>query len=190
MEVVAEAENGRAALSLTRKLKPNVIVMDIHMPDMNGIDATRQIVTEFPGVKIIAFSMHSDRKFVVGMLKAGVSGYLLKEAAFEELAHAIRTVVANRNYLCPKIAKTVLIDYKEHLLANGPDASTILTAREREMLQLIAEGRTTKEIAEKLNVSVKTVETHRRNIMQKLDMYSIAELTKYAIRVGLTSLES
>jgi len=190
MEVVAESDNGRTALRLTRKLKPNVIVMDINMPDMNGIDATRQIVAEFPGVKVIAFSMHSDRRFVVEMLKAGVSGYLLKDAAFEELANAIRTVMDNRNYLCPKIAKTVLEDYKKHLLATEPSAVVVLTAREREVLQLIAEGRTTKQIGDRLNVSVKTVETHRRNIMKKLDIYTIAELTKFAIRQGLTSIDT
>ena len=189
MEVVAESDNGRTALRLTRKLKPDVIVMDINMPDMNGIDATRQIVSEFPDAKVIAFSMHSDRQFVVEMLKAGVSGYLLKDAAFEELANAIRTVADNRNFLCPKIAKTVLEDYKEHLHTTEPSASAVLTGREREVLQLLSEGRTTKQIADQLNVSVKTAETHRRNIMEKLDMRSIAELTKFAIRQGLTSID-
>lgn len=190
MEVVAESDNGRTALKLTRKLKPNVIVMDINMPDMNGIDATRQIVAEFPDVKVIALSMHSDRRFVVEMLKAGVSGYLLKDAAFEELAKAIRIVMDNRNYLCPKIAKAVLDDYKENLLATDPSATAVLTAREREVLQLIAEGRKTKLIGDHLNVSIKTVETHRRNIMEKLDIYTIAELTKFAIRQGLTSVDT
>ncbi len=190
MEVVAESDNGRTALGLTRKLKPNVIVMDINMPDMNGIDATRQIVAEFPNVKVIAFSMHSDRRFVVEMLKAGVSGYLLKDVAFEELANAIRTVLANRNYLCPKIAKTVLEGYKEHLLASELSTSIVLTAREREVLQLLAEGRTTKQIGDRLNISIKTVETHRRKVMEKLDIYSIAELTKFAIRQGLTSVDT
>ena len=134
--------------------------------------------------------MHSDRRFVVEMLKAGVSGYLLKDVAFEELSNAINTVMENRNYLCPKIAKTVLEDYKEHLLSTDPSASVVLTAREREVLQLIAEGRSTKQTADRLNVSIKTVETHRRNIMEKLDIYTVAELTKFAIRQGLTSVDA
>ena len=189
MEVVAESDNGRTALRLTRKLKPNVIVMDINMPDMNGITATRQIVAEFPDVKIIAFSMHSDRQFVVEMLKAGVSGYLLKNSAFEELANAIRTVASNRNYLCTEVAKTILEDYKKNLHATESSAAMILTGREREVLQLLSEGRTTRQIAQQLHVSVKTAETHRRNIMKKLDLNSIAELTKFAIRQGLTSVD-
>jgi len=190
MEVVAVAENGRTAIKLTRKHKPDVIVMDINMPDMNGIDATRQIVAEFPGIKIIAFSMHSDHQFVAGALKAGVSGYLLKDSAFEELARAIRTVVANQTYLSPKIAVDVVKDYVEKLVDDRTGAPSILTNREREVIQLYAEGHTTKHIAERLYVSIKTVETHRRNIMKKLDIRSIADLTKFAIREGLTSLDT
>jgi len=189
MTVVAESDNGRTAIRMTRKMKPDVIVMDINMPDMNGITATRQIVAEFPDVKIIAFSMHSDRQFVVEMLKAGVSGYLLKDSAFEELANAIRTVANNRNYLCTEVAKTILEDYKKNLLATESSAAMILTGREREVLQLLSEGRTTRQIAQQLHVSVKTAETHRRNIMKKLDLNSIAELTKFAIRQGLTSVD-
>ncbi|MDH3358455.1 MAG: response regulator transcription factor [Desulfobacterales bacterium] len=190
MEVVAQVENGRTAIKLTRKIKPDVIVMDINMPDMNGIDATRQIVAEFPGIKIIAFSMHSDHQFVAGALKAGVSGYLLKDSAFEELARAIRTVVANQTYLSPKIAVDVVKDYVEKLVDDRTGAPSILTNREREVIQLYAEGHTTKHIAERLYVSIKTVETHRRNIMKKLDIRSIADLTKFAIREGLTSLDT
>jgi RNA polymerase sigma factor (sigma-70 family) len=190
MEVVAVAENGRTAIKLTRKHKPDVIVMDINMPDMNGIDATRQIVAEFPGTKVVAFSMHSDRQFVTGALKAGVSGYLQKDSAFEELARAIRTVMTNQTYLSPKITGTVIKDYKEQLSANELSSLPALTAREREVLQLIAEGRSTRQIAERLNVSVKTIETHRSKIMEKLDIRNIAELTKYAIREGLTSLDT
>ena len=190
MEVVAQVENGRTAIKLTRKIKPDVIVMDINMPDMNGIDATRQIVAEFPGIKIIAFSMHSDHQFVAGALKAGVSGYLLKDSAFEELARAIRTVVANQTYLSPKIAVDVVKDYVEKLVDDRTGAPSILTNREREVIQLYAEGHATKQIAERLYVSIKTVETHRRNIMKKLDIRSIADLTKFAIREGLTSLDT
>ena len=190
MEVVADAENGRAAVKLTRRFRPDVIVMDINMPDLNGIEATRQILAEFPGTKIIAFSMHTDHQFVAGALKAGVSGYLQKDSAFEELVRAIRTVVANQTYLSPKITADVVKGYVEKLIEDESAAPDFLTDREREVVQLHAEGYTTKQIAEHLNVSVKTVETHRRNIMQKLDITSIAELTKFAIREGLTTLDA
>ena len=190
LEVVAEAEDGRAAVKLTRRFKPDVIVMDINMPDLNGIDATRRIVAEFPGTKIIAFSMHTDHQFVAGALKAGVAGYLQKDSAFEELDRAIRTVVANQTYLSPKITADVVKGYVETLIADESGAPAFLTDREREVVQLHAEGYTTKHIAEHLNLSVKTVETHRRNIMQKLDISSIAELTKFAIREGLTTLDA
>jgi len=189
MEVVAEAENGRNAVRLTRKLKPDVIIMDISMPDLNGIEATRQIISESPGVRVIALSMHIDKRFVVEMFNAGVSGYLLKDCAFEELYGAIRAVVSNQTYLSPKIAGTVIKDYVHHVTTKHAPPATHLSPREREVLQLIAEGKNTKEIAARLNVSVKTVETHRRKIMERLNIHSIAELTKFAIREGLTSLE-
>ena len=190
MEVVAEAENGRAAVKLTRRLRPDVVVMDINMPDLNGIDASRQIVAEIPGTKIIVFSMHTERQFVVGALKAGVSGYLQKDSAFEELAKAIRTVVANQTYLSPKIAGGVVRGYVEKLMTAESAHPALLTGREREVVQLYAEGRETKQIAKILNLSVKTVETHRRNIMKKLNITSIADLTKFAIREGLTTLDT
>jgi two-component system response regulator NreC len=190
MELVADAENGRAAVKLTRRFRPDVIVMDINMPDLNGIDATRQILAEFPGTKIIAFSMHTDHQFVAGALKAGVSGYLQKDSAFEELVRAIRTVVANQTYLSPKITADVVKGYVEKLIEDESDAPDFLTDREREVVQLHAEGYPTKQIAEHLNLSVKTVETHRRHIMQKLGITSIAELTKFAIREGLTTLDA
>jgi DNA-binding NarL/FixJ family response regulator len=190
MAVVGEAENGRIALRLTRTLQPDVIVMDINMPDLNGIDATRQILAELPSVKIVAFSMHSDRQFVAEMFKAGVSGYLLKDAAFDELAKAIRTVADNQTYLCPKVADTVIKDYREQLHAFDPSDSAVPTDREREIIQLLAEGNTTKQIAHRLNLSIKTIESHRRNIMEKLKIHSIAELTKFAIREGLTTLDT
>ncbi len=189
MEVVAGAEDGRTAVQLAREFKPDVMLMDITMPDLNGIDATRQIVAESPGVKVVALSMHSDSRFVAGMISAGVSGYLLKDCAFEELTRAISAVVANQTYLSPRIAGTVIKDYAAKLSTNESSAFSVLTAREREVLQLIAEGPTTKQIAARLHVSVKTVETHRRQIMNKLNIYSIAELTKFALREGLTSLE-
>jgi len=189
MEVVAEAEEGRATLRLVRELSPDVVIMDVTMPDLNGIEATRQIVGEFDNVKIIALSMHSDALFVTEMLKSGASGYLLKDCAFEELARAIRTVVAGKTYLSPTISGVVVDDYLHRLSKIDFSDSEVLTDREREVLQLIAEGNSTKRIALKLHISVKTVETHRRQIMNKLDIHTVAELTKYAVRKGLTSLE-
>ena len=188
MEVVAEADNGRKAVKLAQKYKPDIVIMDISMPDLNGIEATRQIVSETPDTKVIAFSMHSDRRFITRMLKAGVSGYLLKDCAFEELANAINSVISNETYLSPRITTTVLKDYMNQLTLNEPTDISLLTAREQEVLQLIAEGNTTKETASLLHVSRKTIETHRRQIMEKLKINSIAELTKFAIREGLTSL--
>ncbi len=167
LEVVGMADNGRQALKLTRRLKPDVVIMDIAMPELNGIDATRQILDEVPGVKVIALSMHSEKQFVEGMLRAGVMGYLLKESAFEELIKAIRVVCAGKKYLSPDVTDIVLRDYlnpsNENDRAQAPD----LTVREREVLQLLAEGRATKEIAERLNISIKTVESHRKNIMDQ-----------------------
>ena len=189
MEVIAEAHDGLTTVRLVQKLLPDIVIMDIGMPDMNGIEATRQIMTETKGVKVIALSMHSDRRFVLQMLKVGASGYLLKDSAFEELISAIHTVMANQPYLSPKITDVVVKEYLHGLPKNESTVFTILTAREREVLQLLAEGKTTKQIASALNISVKTIETHRQQIMEKLNMHSIAELTKYAIREGLTSLE-
>ena len=189
IEVLAEAENGRTAVELSRDLKPDVVIIDIAMPDLNGIEATRQIVAESPGVKVIALSMHSDRKFVREMLSAGASGYMLKDSAFEELDKAISTVNDNQTYLSPGIADTVVKDYLGKIVTDNSAASIALTNREREVLQLFAEGKTTKQIASLLFVSIKTIETHRKQIMDKLGLDSIAELTKYAIREGLTSLE-
>ena len=189
-EVVGEAESGREAVKLTRELKPDVIIMDISMPDLNGIDATQQILAESPKIKVIALSMYSDRRYVIGMLKAGVSGYLLKSCAFDELANAVNAVVKNRSYISPQIADTVMQDYTRNLTINDTSTVSALTPREREVLQLIAEGLTSTQIASRLFVSEKTVSTHRRQIMEKLNIFSVAELTKYALREGLTSLDS
>lgn len=189
MEVVAEACDGRTTVQRAKEMMPHIIIIDIAMPDLNGIEATRQIVTDIPGVKIIALSMHSDRRFVIRMLESGASGYLLKDSAFEELSMAIKTVLSGKIYLSPAIAGVVV----ENVMRNSPQkvsrTTAELTPREREVLQLLAEGRTTKKIASQLNVSVKTVETHRRQVMEKLDIHSVAELTKWAVREGLTSLE-
>lgn len=189
MEVAGEAENGRRTVGLARKLGPDVVIMDVTMPDLNGIEATRQIRGECPNVKVIALSMHSDKRFVLGMLEAGASGYLLKDCAFEELSRAIRSVAGNQTYLSPGITDVVIQDYLIKSSTLKTPTEPILTAREREVLQLIAEGKSTKETADILHVSIKTVETHRRQIMDKLDLHSIAALTKYALREGLTSLE-
>jgi len=189
MEVVGEAETGREAIKLATRIEPDVIIMDISMPDLNGIDATRQILAELPRTRVIALSMYSDRRYVIGMLKAGVSGYLLKNCAFEELVRAVTTVMNNQTYMSSKVADTVIQDYTRNLTIDDTSTVATLTAREREVLQLIAEGLTSAQIASRLFVSVKTVSTHRRQIMEKLKIYSIAELTKYALREGLTSLE-
>ncbi|MCK9197401.1 MAG: response regulator transcription factor [Syntrophales bacterium] len=191
MEVVGEAENGRKAIKLAEKLMPSVIVMDVSMPDMNGIEATRKIKTGTPDVKIIALSMHSDRRFVLGMLEAGASGYLLKDCAFGELANAITQVSTGNTYLSPQIADVVVKGYLNKTTdSSSGKGADLLTSREREILQLIAEGLTAKEIAAHVFLSIKTIETHRRNIMQKLNMKSTADLTKYAIREGLISLDA
>jgi DNA-binding NarL/FixJ family response regulator len=189
MEVVAEAENGRMTVQLALKVFPDVVIMDITMPDLNGIEASRQILSRAPDIKVVALSMHSDEQFVVEMLNAGASGYLLKDCALGELCLAIRAVVANQNYLSPGIASVVIKDYLRKLSrAKKPPVARMLTLREREVLQLVAEGNSSKKIASTLHVSVKTIETHRQQIMNKLNIHSVAELTKYAVLKGITSL--
>lgn len=188
MEVIAEAATGRIALRLSRKLSPDIVIMDITMPDLNGIEATRQIVSELPKVKVIALSMHSEKQFVEGMLNAGVSGYMLKDSAFEELISAVKTVISGRLYLSPDITGLVVTEYLKYRQAGQNSATNDLTPREREILQLLAEGHSTRDVARRLNISIKTVETHRSNIMRKLDLHTVAGLTKYAIREGLTAL--
>ncbi len=189
MEVAAEADEGRSAVRIACELKPDVVIMDVSMPDLNGMEATRQIVRKQPSIKIVALSMHSDNMFVTEMLKSGVSGYLLKDCAFEELSSAIRSVVDGKTYLSPAISGVIVNGYLNRLTNTQSADSQVLTDREREILQMISEGKTTKQIALKLHISIKTVETHRRKIMNKLNMFNVAELTKYAIRKGLTSLE-
>jgi two-component system response regulator NreC len=190
LKVVAEAEDGRTTVRLARELTPGVIIMDVAMPDLNGIEATRQIIMESPGTKVIALSMYADRRFVVNMLKAGASGYLLKECAFEELTRAIRVVLAHKTYLSPGVTDILVKDCKLGAPPNEVSAFGLLTPREREVLQLMSEGKPTTKIADQLHVSIKTVESHRQQLMQKLNLHSVAELTKYAIREGLTSLEA
>lgn len=191
LQVIGQASSGREATELARELQPDVVVMDVGMPDLNGIEATRRILSELPGTRVVALSMHSDRRFLQEMLKAGAVAYLLKDSAFEELALAVRAVASGRVYLSPQIANVVVDGYLGRSIGEAnPSAFAVLTSREREVLQLIAEGKTTKQIGAALHVSVKTVETHRRQIMEKLDLRSVAELTKYAIREGLASIEA
>lgn len=193
IEVVGEADNGREALQLARDVKPDVVIMDIGMQVLNGIEATRQIREENPDLRVIALSMHSDRRYVSEMLAAGASGYLLKDGAFEELAIAIRKVAEGQMFLAQGVSGTVLDDYVRRLTGAIPQGFSsggkALSPREREVLQLIAEGYSTKEIAAHLYLSVKTVETHRRQIMDKLGIFNVAGLIKHAIREGLASLE-
>jgi len=189
MEIIAEADNGRKVLKQAQELLPDVIIMDLSMPELNGIEATRQILSGAPEVKVIALSMHSDSLFVLNMIKSGASGYLLKDCALEELVKAIRAVVDDKTYLSPGVSDIVIRDFVTGWQTTNSSAFSVLSPREREVLQLMAEGRTTNQIADGLCVSVKTVEAHRKQVMTKLGIHSVAELTKYAIRQGLTSLE-
>jgi DNA-binding NarL/FixJ family response regulator len=189
MEVVGETSDGSQTIAAVSEKKPNIILMDISMPNLNGIDATRRIISENPSIKIIILSMHSDQKFVVEALKSGAVGYLLKDCAIDELIGAIRIVAAGQIYLARDIEDAVIKDYLKLADNRQGSAFTTLSIREREVLQLLAKGLSTKETASKLNISIKTVETHRKQIMDKLGIYSIAELTKYAIREGLTPLD-
>ena len=188
IDVVGEAGDGLEALRLVGSHRPDVVVMDIGMPNMNGIEATRRLVAEFPGVRVLALSIETDRRFVVEVLKSGAWGYLVKDCAAEELVAAIRTVVAGEHYLPPRVTQVLIREYLQRIPDDLSLTLSLLTNRETEVLQLIAEGRSTKEIAFRFGVSLKTVETQRQQIMKKLNLFSIAELTKYAVRQGLTSL--
>jgi len=188
MQVVGEAEDGRKAIELVNECSPDIVIMDITMPNLNGVEATRHITGELSKSKVIALSIHSNRRFVADMLKAGASGYILKECLSDELVQAIRTVASGGRYLSPRITDVVIDDYVKRLSTTPESRIATLTARERQVLQLLAEGKSTKQIALDLHVSSKTIEANRRRIMEKLDIHSVAELTKYAVREGLTSL--
>ena len=188
MDVVGEAADGRTAIRLVQELSPDVVIMDISMPDLNGIDATRRINSDYPDVKIIALSMHYDKQFVSEIFKAGASGYLIKDSAFDELEHAIRVVMDGKIYMNPQIANLVIESLVSQSASSSRQPFSLLTERESEVLQLISEGKSTKQIATDLNVSAKTVESHRRQVMGKLNIRNVAQLTKYAIREGLTSV--
>jgi len=186
LEVVGAVTDGSQAVRQVLELEPDVVIMDLSMPDMSGIEATQLIKTERPEVKILCLSMHSDKGFVMGALDAGASGYVLKDGAKRELLEAIRAVTADQVYLSPCVARMVV----EAAKSNGATpALGLLTERERQVLKLLAQGSTSKAIADRLHLSVKTVGTHRNHIMEKLNIHSIAELTKFAIREGLTSVE-
>lgn len=189
-EVVGEGADGREGVELARQLRPDVVIMDIAMKGLNGVEATQKILQDAPQTQVIALSMHSDAPYVSRMLKAGARGYLLKDCAFEELSVALGCVAERQLYLSPAITGVVVDDYVRTLgTGKTKELAPELTPKEREVLQLLAEGQSTKEMAGALGVSVKTVETHRGNIMNKLELRSIAELTKYAIRSGLTTLD-
>ena len=189
IEVVGEAENGRETVRLVQGLEPDVVIMDVAMPDLNGIEATRRIGDLGFGTKVLALSMHADCRYVKGMLGAGAVGYMLKDCAAEELATAIRTVICNRLYVSPGIAGVIVRDYVHFLSGPWKSPTRALTDREREVLQLVAEGNAAREIGRRMNVSIETAKTYRRRLMEKLDLHSVAALTKYAIREGITSLD-
>lgn len=188
IEVVGEAANGREAVRMARELAPDVVVMDLTMPEMSGTEATAEILAAQPGTKVLALSMVLDRGCVVETLKAGAKGYLLKDCAAEELVGAIRTVANGAPYLCQQITSLVITEFTRDTVGEEEAVAKRLSKREREVLQLIADGVNTKEIAYRFGISVKTVEVQRSSIMKKLNLYSIAELTKFAIREGLTSI--
>lgn len=188
-ECIAEAEDGQQAVTLATELRPDIVIMDIAMPNLNGIEATRQIKSQMPEIEVVVLSMHATRNYVLQVLQAGASAYLLKDSAFEELSTALLAISRGGMYLSPAIAKTAaLANLKGGSSGAIAGQSGHLTKRELQVLQLIAEGKSTKDIAARLQLSVKTVETHRKQIMDKLEIRSIAGLTKYCIREGLTTL--
>ncbi len=186
IEIVGEAGNGREALELVAKTRPHVVVMDISMPEMGGVEATRRVKEAYPKVNVLALTMHEDESYVFQLLKAGASGYVLKRGAAQDLVQAIRSAARGEAFLYPSVARSVLADYLKRVEA-GEDRHRFdgLTEREREILALIAEGLSNQEIAQKLYISIKTVQTHRTHIMEKLDLHNRAQLVRYAIRKGL-----
>jgi len=189
LSVVGEAETGLEVLERVRELAPQVVVLDISMPGMNGIEVCRHLAADHPDVRVIMLSMHSDRRYVQEALRAGARGYVLKDAGFDELRNGVLAVAEGRLHLSAAVGDQVLQGYLEHMDDDDAGVFSVLSAREREVLQMLAEGLTTKDIAGRLNLSAKTVESHRKAVMDKLEIRSVAELTKYAIREGLTRLD-
>jgi len=188
LTIVGEAADGREAVALAKSVRPDVAVMDISMPNLNGIEAAHQIIQSQPDIAVIVLSMHTDESYVLRALKAGAKGYLLKDSAEADLIAAVRAVAHGKSFFSPAVSKVLLDDYMRKLKRSGADdAYDLLTPREREILQLVAEGKSNKEVANLLNLSVYTVETHRSNVMQKLNLKGIPELTLYAVRKGIIS---
>lgn len=188
LKVVAEAADGRDALALVARYRPDVVLMDVQMPGLNGLEAAARIAKEFPSVRVLMLSMHANEEYVLQALRVGAAGYLLKGVDLLELDLAIRAVARGETYLTPAVSKQVIADYLQRVEQGGHEAGR-LTARQREVLQLIAEGHTTKEIAHQLGLSVKTVEAHRTQLMDRLDIHDVAGLVRYAIRAGVASAE-
>ena len=189
IEIMGEAEDGRIAVEIVRKLLPDVVIMDVCMPNLNGIESTRHIRSEFKHVKIVALSSYCDTVYVSGMLKAGASAYMLKDCTSEELVESIRAVDRGETYFHPKVNQALIDDYKKTMTEKRHYLLDTLSVREREVLQLLAEGKSAKQIALELHVSVKAIESNRRRLMEKLDIYNIPKLVKFAITSGITSLE-
>jgi two-component system response regulator NreC len=188
IDVIGQTEDGHSTIELVKELMPDIVIMDIGMPDLNGIETTRRIMQDMPKVKVIGLSMHSSDKYVREMFRAGASGYLLKNCSFDELVEAIRTVISGQTYISPTIGDMIIREYTSKD-DEQKSVFSVLSQREREVLQLLAEGKTTKQIGRKLHISPKTVEAHRLRLMDKLEIDNVAQLTKYAIQEGLTESE-
>jgi len=189
MEVVGEADDGHAAVRMAQELAPDIIIMEVALPNLNGIEATRQIVPKAAATKVIALTAHAEKSVVAQMLKVGADGYLLKDCAIEELITAIRAVAVNQAYLSNEVTSVLIEQFVRNSPNHEDSAFSVLTPREREVLQLVTEGQSTKKIANRLRLSTKTIEFHRHQLMKKLDLHSVAALTKYAVREGITTLD-
>jgi len=186
-QIIAKADSGHSAIELSNRLQPDMVIMDVSMPGLNGMEATKQIIAKNPEIKVIALSMHMEKIYVKGMMNAGASGYILKSCSFKELLKCIHTVLSGEHFFCHEVRHLIAGNEGEYSENNRVSVFSLLSKREREVLQLIAEGHKSRQIAEKLNISIKTIDIHRTNLKTKLNIHSIAELTKFAIAEGLTS---